>query len=143
MVGWRFVYTVKNKPISAGRRKPVPVLMKNRKLDARFRAKCFQEFAESNASAPTVQLQIIRLCLSLIAYRKWNFRVSDVSRAIPRSEHLKREAYVKLPEGVEKGNSARKLLKPLYGLSTACKDWYRTIRDLLANECVWGGKLRP
>ena len=37
--------------------------------------------------------------------------------------------------GVANSNIARKLLKPLYGLSTACKDWYKTIRDFLAKEC--------
>ena len=30
------------------------------------------------------------------------------------------------------------LLRPLYGLSTACKDWCKTIRDFLIYEC--GGK---
>ena len=39
------------------------------------------------------------------------------------SEPLKRDADVKLPDGVEQDNVARKLLKPLYGLSTACEDW--------------------
>ena len=40
---------------------------------------------------------------------------------------------------MEKDNVTRKLLNPLYGLSTACKDWYETIRDFLSNECVgWG-----
>ena len=34
---------------------------------------------------------------------------------------------------------AWKLLKPLYGLSTACKDWYETMRDFLAAECGGGG----
>ena len=33
---------------------------------------------------------------------------------------------------------ACELSKPLYGLSTPCKDWYRTVRNLLSEEC--GGK---
>ena len=36
-------------------------------------------------------------------------------------------------------NLAWELLKPLYGLSTACKDWYRTIRNFLTDEC--GGRV--
>ena len=52
---------------------------------------------------------------------------------------LKRDDYVKLPEGAGEDNVARNLLKPLYVLRAACKDWYETIRDFLANECVgWG-----
>ena len=58
-----------------------------------------------------------------------------VSRAFLRPEPLKLGAYAKLPDAVEQENAARGLLKPLYGLSTACKDWYETIRDFLANEC--------
>ena len=63
----------------------------------------------------------------------------DVSRAFLRSEPLKRDTYVQLPKGVEKDNVAWELLKPLYGLSTACKDWYKTIRNFLSKEC--GGKV--
>ena len=63
----------------------------------------------------------------------------DVSRAFLRSKPLERNTYVKLPDGVEQKNVAWELLKPLYGLSTACKDWYRTIRNFLTDEC--GGKV--
>ena len=90
----------------------------------------------TNASAPTVQLQRIRVVLAVIAYRRWNFRAVDVSRAFLRSEALKRDTYLELPDVVEKGNIARKLLKPLYGLITDWKDWYEAIRDFLENECV-------
>ena len=62
----------------------------------------------------------------------------DVSRAFLRSEPLKRDTYAQLPKGAEKDNVAWKLLKPLYGLSTACKDRYATIRDFIPNE--FGGK---
>ena len=56
-----------------------------------------------------------------------------------RSEPLKRDTYVKLPQWAEKDNVARKLLKPLFVLSTACKDWYKNIRDFLAIVCVCVG----
>ena len=77
--------------------------------------------------------------IAVIAYRKWNFRAMNVSRAFLRSWPLKRENYAVLPGGEEKDDIARKLLKPLYGLSTACEDWYKSIRDFLPNECVLGG----
>ena len=101
--------------------------------------KGFREFAESNASAPAVQLHSIRMCLAVIAYRMWNFGVMDVSRAFLRSGPLERESYVQLPLGAEKGNFAWEILKPLYGLSTACEYWYKTIRNFLANE--FGGNV--
>ena len=52
---------------------------------------------------------------------------------------LKRDNYAKLPDVVEKDNVARKLLKPLYGLSTACKDRYGAVRDVLDEWRVCGG----
>ena len=74
--------------------------MKTGKLDARFCVKGFQELVEANAASPTAQLQSIRIALAVIAYRKWNFRAVDVSRAFLRSKPLERNTYVKLPEGV-------------------------------------------
>ena len=47
---------------------------------------------------------------------------------------LERDPYGKLPKGAEEGNVDWALLKHLYGLSIACKDWYETIRNFLANE---------
>ena len=88
-----------------------------------------------NASAPTVQLQIVRVVLGVIAYRKLNFRVSDVSRPFLRSVRLKRDTGVKLPVLGGKGNSDWDLLKPLYGVSTECKYRYEAIRDFLPKEC--------
>ena len=56
-----FLYTMGNRPFSAGHKKAGAYVDENRKLDARFCVKGFQEFAGPNASAPTVQLQSIRL----------------------------------------------------------------------------------
>ena len=69
------------KPISAGRKKGGAYVDGNRKLGARLCVKGRRGFAGSNASAPTVQLQIIRLRLDVIAHRKWDFRASDVTGA--------------------------------------------------------------
>ena len=60
----------------------------------------------------------------------------DAPRAFLRPEPLKRETYVQLPKGVEDDKVAWKLLRPLYGEGTACKDWYKTIRKFPAEECA-------
>ena len=51
----------------------------NRKLEAIFSVTRFQEFVETNASAPAVQLQSIRAVLAVSAYRKWHLRAMGVS----------------------------------------------------------------
>ena len=101
MIEGRFVYTIRNKPIAADHKRTGDYLDENRKLDARFCAKCFQEFVETNTSSPMVQLQIIRLCLAVIAYRRWDFRVMDISMALLRSAPLKWDTYAQLQKGVE------------------------------------------
>ena len=98
LIDGRFVFTIKNKPISVGHKKTGAYLDENRKLDAGFYVKGFREFAESNAYATTVQFQSIRLLLAVIAFRKWDFRAMDVSRAFMRSEPFKRGTYVQLPK---------------------------------------------
>ena len=72
-----FVYAVENKPISAGHTKTGAYVGENRKLDAMFRVKCPHEIVETNAPAPSVQLQSLRAVLTVIAYSKWDFRVMD------------------------------------------------------------------
>ena len=135
LIEGRFAYAMANKPNSVGHKKTGSCVGENRKLDARFFVKGIREFAESTTSSPSVQLQSIRLRLAVIAYRKWNFRAMDVSRAFLTAEPLGRDTYVKLPQGVDEDNVDWKLLKPMYGLSAACKDWYKTIRNFLAIEC--------
>ena len=65
------------------------------------------------------------------------FPGDGVSGSFLRSGLLKRDTCLELPDGGEKGNIARKLLKPLYGLCTACKGRCETIRDFLAKGRGW------
>ena len=91
-----------NKPISAGHAKTGEYVGENRKLYDMSCVKGPQEFAETNASSPTVPLQIIRVVLGVIAYRKWDFRAMNVSRTLLRSEPLKSETCAKPPQWAEK-----------------------------------------
>ena len=59
-----------------------------------------------------------------------------VSKNFLRPKPLKRDAYAKLQDGADQGNAACGLLKPLYGLNTPCKDWYRDIRNLLLENAA-------
>ena len=67
MIDGRLVNTVGNKPISAGRKKTGAYVDGSRKFDARFCVEGFREFAGSNESEPTVQLQIVRMFLAVIS----------------------------------------------------------------------------
>ena len=106
LIEGRLVCAVGNKPLSAGHAKTCTYVDENRKLDAIFCVKGSQEFVETNASAPPVQLQSVRLFLAVIGYRKWNFGEMGVLIAFLRPCPLKRDTYAKLPDGVEKDNVA-------------------------------------
>ena len=58
-----------------------------------------------------------------------------VARAFLRSGHLKRDIDAQLPKGVRGSKVAWELLRPLYGLGAACKDWYKTITNFLSGKC--------
>ena len=69
--------------------KPKLIFMETKKkLGAGISVKGFQELVEDSASAPAVKLQSVRIALTVIAYRKWNFRVMDFSRAFLRRRDL-------------------------------------------------------
>ena len=66
---------------------------------------------ETNASAPTVKLQRIRLFMAVIGCRKWNIRAMGVSRDFPRPGPLKRDNYSKLPDWGAKGQCSAEAAK--------------------------------
>ena len=91
----------------------------NRKLEARVRAKGLWEFFGTSAIVHTTQLQRAISVLTIISYRRWNFRVMDVARAFLKSAHLGIVIYAKTPYFSEcKDVETREVSKPLYGLRT-------------------------
>ena len=73
--------------------------------------------------------------LSVIPYRRWRFRVTDVARGFLKSVAFEWETYAQSPYGDgETRNTMWKLSKPLYGISTVCKDVYLALVDFLAND---------
>ena len=79
MGGWRILL---RKPSEAGHTKTEAYIDNRSLLGASFRVKCFKESISTIASSPTSQLRSLGVFLGGVAYRRWNFRVSDVSRAV-------------------------------------------------------------
>lgn len=87
------VYTAKRNPLKAFRNKTDEYVDDQVMLGGRFSAKGFQDSVGGGgggggvlASAPTEQLPCLRLVLSAILYRKWNFRVTDVAKEFLKSK---------------------------------------------------------
>ena len=75
-------------------------------------------------------MRSLRVYVSSVAYRKWVFRVTDVTSAYLKSTPSGRDIYAVPP--LFAGGSPyerRELLKPLYGLLAACKEWYGKLQN--------------
>ena len=89
-----FVYTIKRKPAYDGCSETDAYVDGERRLGARLCVIVIQESVSTNGASHTSQLQGLRVLLSVIPYRKWNFRATDVSRAFLKSESLGRIVYM-------------------------------------------------
>lgn len=115
---------------------------------ARLVAKGFsQRFGEDyfEVFAPVVRPQAIRLLLSMAGKLKLLVHQFDVKTAFLNAT-LSEEIYVKQPEGFEEGNKVWRLLKSLYGLKQAAREWNQLLKSSLmscgytqseADECLF------
>ena len=117
IIDGRFVYAMKNKPVSKIVDTTGAHVDLERKLDARLRARGFRETMTENVSAPTVDIATIRVALGITPIKKWNFRVTDISRAYLQAHNLERTVILQPPKGVENDPEIGwKCIKPIYGL---------------------------
>jgi hypothetical protein len=97
------------------------------KYKARLVAKGFTQvygldFTEN--FSPTPMVGGVRFVIIFMLHHKLKRAQGDVSGAFLNST-LKEEIYIRLPEGLEfKGSSFVRLIKSLYGLKQAARDWY-------------------
>jgi hypothetical protein len=96
--------------------------------------------------APTVRMDTLRVFLAIAAMKNWDLTHMDVKNAFTES-HLKEKIYLSPPKGVKvrKGYALR-VLRSLYGLKQAARDWnnlccdhLRTIgfKQSLADPCLF------
>ena len=131
-VSGMFVYDIKHKRSKDGHAKTESYIDSQRRLGARYFVMCFQDEIGANAYAETTQLKSLRVSLSCVTYRKWKLRGMDFSRTALYSKPQGREIYAAPPLFPGKNpDTRRELTKPLYGLSTARRDWYGTLKDFL------------
>lgn len=81
--------------------------------------------------APTMRMDSLRVILAIVAMEDLECHQVDVNNAFTESENSE-EIYMRPPEGVEiaRGNVLR-VLKSLYGLKQAARDWYNCLCSAL------------
>ena len=102
---------------------------------ARFVAKGFSQIKGINYEevfSPTASLVLFRFILIMALKNNWKVKQGDVKTAFLESK-LDEEIYIELPKGFNKGNDGQvgRLLKAIYGLKQASKQWYQYIKKIL------------
>ena len=89
-----------------------------------------QDYSET--FAPTVRMDTLRLFLAIVALENLECSQFDIKNAFTESR-LKEKIYMSPPQGVEvKKGFALQVLRSLYGLKQAARDWNLLIkRELL------------
>ena len=100
-------------------------------LKARFVVKGFQEKAKSQSDSPTASRESLKLYLSIVANEEWELISYDVRSAFLQSDKLERDVFTKPPPDKFRKGFVWKLIKPVYGLVDASRQWFFTIKHYL------------
>ena len=127
LVDSKWVFTIKTKPDGTVER-----------FKARLVARGFTQVHGTDYNetfAPTVRMDTLRLFLATVAAENLECDQYDIKNAFTES-HLKETIYLKPPQGIEvKRGYVLKILRSLYGLKQAARDWNLLMKkELLA----WG-----
>jgi Reverse transcriptase (RNA-dependent DNA polymerase) len=92
--------------------------------------------------APTLKYTTLRLLLSLVAHLDYELNQLDVKNAFLNAT-VKEDVYTSLPEGfrTEDSEYVLKLVRALYGIHQAPREWYLLAKDFIVtelgfNQCV-------
>ena len=105
-----------------------------------------------NTSAPTLNRRSKQILLQVVCERQWHLQKGDVTAAFLQGRPLARNKYAIAPKelaeamGLPEGEKVVRLVKSVYGLTTAPLEWYSQVdkvlkelggRQTAADPCVW------
>ena len=126
----------------------------SRKGKARLVVLGFQDphLGTENTSAPTLNRRSKQLLLQTVVQNGWSLKKGDVTAAFLQGRPLQKCKYALAPTelaeamGLPPGDRVIRLLKSVYGLTTAPLEWYSQVdkvlkelggRQTAADPCVW------
>ncbi len=105
--------------------------LKGQDIKARLTARGFQEEDEYPKESPTMQKYSLRTLLAIAAAKGWPIETVDVKSAFLQGENLNRRVYVKPPKESNQPTKLWLLIKCLYGLRDASRQWYTKVEGVL------------
>jgi hypothetical protein len=81
--------------------------------------------------APVTRLETLRLLFAMAVEKDWEVRQIDVKTAYLYGD-LDEEVYMEPPEGTDLGGKVYRLLKAIYGLKQAGRQWYRKLKETMS-----------
>ena len=104
---------------------------KGTEIRARLTARGFMEDDEVPKDSPTMHKSSLRIVLAIAAAKGWIIETSDIRSAFLQGNQLEREVFVKPPKECGLKDKLWKLIKCLYGLRDASKQWYCKVMNIL------------
>ena len=104
---------------------------KGDEIRARLTARGYEETEEFPKDSPTMQKPTLRILLTLATLFGWVIQAVDVASAFLQGNRLDRLVYVKPPVEANEDGKLWKLLKCLYGLKDASRQWYSKVETRL------------
>ena len=101
---------------------------------ARLTARGFQEIAEFPKDSPTISKPTLRTILSIAASKQWKITATDIKSAFLQGTNLERDVFVRPPKEAYQKGKLWKLIKCLYGLKDASRNWYDKVAKKLEKE---------
>jgi hypothetical protein len=106
------------------------------RFKARLVARGFSQRAGvdySETVSPVVKLSTLRTFLAIVAKRNMHMHSADIETTFPNAD-LQEEIYMRQPRGAEDGTArVMRLLKSIYGLKQASREWYKLFYHTLSS----------
>ena len=102
------------------------------KVKARLVLRGFEENINFRTDSPTCRRESVRILLFILSNYKWELKSIDFKTAFLQGNQIKREIYILPPKETHTDtNKIWKILKPVYGLLDAPREWYLRLRSEL------------
>ena len=104
---------------------------KGNKCKARLVARGFEDYNYNITDAPTANKTSKFIFFILAASFGWKVETLDVVAAFLQASPIERDVWIKPPQDIRKPGILWRLLKPMYGLEDASRQWYFTLKKTL------------